>query len=218
MKPIRVVLADDHSLFRAGLRSLLLATPGIQVVGEASEGREALKLIRHERPDVAIVDISMPGLQGLELAAVLHEELPQVRVIILSMHSSEEYVRRALKSGAAGYLLKDGLAGELELAIESVARGDTYLTPAVSRAVIEDYVRRTGAEAEGGRELLTARQKEVLQLIAEGHSSREIAEILNLSQKTVETHRTQLMRKLDIHDLAGLVRYAIRIGLVSSER
>jgi DNA-binding NarL/FixJ family response regulator len=217
MRAIRVVLADDHSLFRAGIRSLLSTAAGVQVVGEASEGYAALTLIRKERPDIAILDISMPGLRGLELAAVLHAELPEVRVMILSMHSGEEYVWRALKNGAAGYLLKDALEGELELAIRSVAQGGTYLTPAISRAVVEQCLRRGGAEIEAG-EPLTARQKEVAQLIAEGHSSREIARILNISQKTVETNRTQLMQRLDIHDLAGLVRYAIRIGLVSAEK
>ncbi|MGH9443495.1 MAG: response regulator [Thermoanaerobaculia bacterium] len=216
MNPIRVVLVDDHALFRAGVRSLLARLEGIEVVGEASDGREALKLIRRESPDVAILDISMPGLRGLEAAKCVRETSPGVRVVILSMHSSDEYVLRALQSGASGYLLKDSLAGELEIAIRAVARGGTYLTPAVARRVAEGYIQVAGSNpaASGG---LTERQQEILQLIAEGHSNREIGQVLNLSSKTVDTHRTQIMQKLGIHDVTGLVRYAVRVGLVSSE-
>ncbi len=225
MKPTRVLLAEDHTLVRAGIRALLQNLAGIEVVAEASDGREALRLIKTYQPDVVLMDIAMAGLNGLEATARVTKEFPTVRVVILSMHSTEEYVAQALRAGAAGYLLKDAAAAELELAVTAVARGETYLSPAVSKHVIADYLRRVGdREASGGggatpaSELLTPRQREILQLIAEGRSTKEIAAILHLSVKTVETHRTQLMARLDIHDVAGLVRYAIRIGLVTPDK
>jgi DNA-binding NarL/FixJ family response regulator len=225
MKPTRVLLAEDHTLVRAGIRALLQNLTGIQVVAEASDGREALRLIKTYQPDVVLMDIAMAGLNGLEATARVTKEFPTVRVIILSMHSNEEYVAQALRAGAAGYLLKDAVAAELELAVTAVARGKTYLSPAVSQHVIADYLRRAGGGATGGggeapstSALLTPRQREILQLIAEGHSTKEIASILHLSVKTVETHRTQLMARLDVHDVAGLVRYAIRIGLVTPDK
>jgi DNA-binding NarL/FixJ family response regulator len=197
----------------------------VQVVAEASDGREALRLVKTYQPDVVLMDIAMAGLNGLEATARVTKEFPAVRVIILSMHSTEEYVAQALRAGAAGYLLKDAAAAELELAVTSVARGETYLSPAVSKHVIADYLRRAGGGAAGGDEgtpspaaLLTPRQREILQLIAEGHSTKEIAALLHLSVKTVETHRMQLMARLDVHDVAGLVRYAIRVGLVMPDR
>jgi DNA-binding NarL/FixJ family response regulator len=214
MRPTRVLLADDHTLVRAGIRSLLQDLPDIQVVAEAGEGREALRLIGVHRPDVVLIDIAMPGLNGLEVAARVAEEFPHVRVVILSMHATEEYVLRALRAGAAGYLLKDAGPVELELALTAVARGEMYLSPGVSKHVTE-YVRRVDSEVSSSLERLTPRQREVLQLIAEGHTTQEIAEILTVSVKTVETHRAQLMQRLDIHDIAGLVRYAIRVGLVA---
>ena len=216
MKPIRLLMADDHTLVRAGMRTLLQTLPDVEVVAEASDGREALKLIEQHRPDVVLMDISMPQLNGLEATARVAKEFPQTRVIILSMHASEEYVLQALKAGAVGYLLKESDIAELELAIKSVARGESYLSPAVSKHVISDYVRRTGSETTS-LELLTPRQREVLQLIAEGRSTKEIARILNVSVKTVETHRMQLMERLDIHDVAGLVRYALRVGLAADK-
>jgi DNA-binding NarL/FixJ family response regulator len=225
MKPTRVLLAEDHTLVRAGIRALLQNLTGIQVVAEASDGREALRLIKTYQPNVVLMDIAMAGLNGLEATARVTKEFPTVRVIILSMHSNEEYVAQALRAGAAGYLLKDAVAAELELAVTAVARGKTYLSPAVSKHVIADYLRRAGGGATGGggeapstSALLTPRQREILQLIAEGHSTKEIASILHLSVKTVETHRTQLMARLDVHDVAGLVRYAIRIGLVTPDK
>jgi DNA-binding NarL/FixJ family response regulator len=225
MKPTRVLLAEDHTLVRAGIRALLQNLTGIQVVAEASDGREALRLIKTYQPDVVLMDIAMAGLNGLEATARVTKEFPTVRVIMLSMHSNEEYVAQALRAGAAGYLLKDAVAAELELAVTAVARGKTYLSPAVSQHVIADYLRRAGGGATGGgggsfsaSALLTPRQRETLQLIAEGHSTKEIASILHLSVKTVETHRTQLMARLDVHDVAGLVRYAIRIGLVTPDK
>jgi DNA-binding NarL/FixJ family response regulator len=214
-RPIRVLLADDHALVRAGLRKLLESLSGVAVVGEAGDGREALALVASKSPDLVLLDITMPGLNGLEAAERIGREHPGTRVILLSMHASEEHVLRALRAGAAGYLPKDAALGELELAINAVRKGETYLSPAVSRHV-SDYVRRTGAETEP-RESLTPRQREILQLIAEGQSTKRIAGTLGVSVKTVETHRSQLMEKLDIHDVAGLVRYAIRIGLVSPD-
>jgi DNA-binding NarL/FixJ family response regulator len=215
MKPIRVLLADDHALVRAGFRALLKDMKDVVVVAEAGDGREALRLIEAERPDVALLDIAMSGLNGLELAARVAKDFPPARVVILSMHAGEEYVLHALRSGVRGYLLKDAAAAELEMAVRAVVRGETYLSPAVSRYVAE-YVRRQGG-ASSPLERLTPRQREVLQLIAERHSTKQIAQILNVSAKTVETHRAQLMEKLDIHDVAGLVHYAIRVGLVQPE-
>lgn len=216
MKPIRVVLADDHALVRAGFRALLSSLPGVEVVAEATDGREALELIKAHHPDIVLMDITMANLNGLEAAARAVKEFPSVRIIMLSAHSNEEYVGMALRAGASGYLVKDSGTAELELAIKAVARGETYLSPAVSKHVITDYVRRVGGEA-GSLELLTPRQRETLQLIAEGKTTKEIARTLHVSVKTVETHRSQLMDRLDIHEVAGLVRYAIRVGLVKSD-
>jgi len=221
--PVRVLLADDHHLVRAGIRALLSGLTTVEVVAEASDGREALRLIEAHHPDVACMDIGMAGMNGLEATARITRDYPGTRVIILSMHATEEYVLQALRAGAAGYLLKDAGLGELELAIKSVSRGETYLSPAVSKHVIDEYVRSTGgasrrADAETTPfDRLTPRQREILQLIAEGHTMHDIARILTISLKTVETHRAQLMDRLDIHDVPGLVRYAIRMGLVSSD-
>jgi DNA-binding NarL/FixJ family response regulator len=213
MKPIRVVLADDHTLVRAGIWSLLEELPNVRVVAEAGDGHAALALIEEHQPDIAMLDIAMPGLNGLEVASRVANAFPFVRVVILSMHATEEYVLRALRAGASGYLLKDASTPELELALAAVVRGETYLSPAVSKHVTE-YVRRVGEEQSSSLERLTPRQREVLQLIAEGHTAQGIAQKLGISVKTVETHRAQLMERLDIHDIAGLVRYAVRVGLV----
>jgi DNA-binding NarL/FixJ family response regulator len=223
VKPIRVILADDHALVRAGFHALLTSLEGVEVVAEASDGRQALQLVEANRPDLVLMDISMPELNGLDAVEKITRDYPQVRVIILSMHANEEYVLHALQAGAAGYLLKDAGIAELELAVRSVARGETYLSPPVSRSVIDDYLRRLGSTVEPGgpppgpEAKLTPRQREVLQLIAEGRTTQEIAKRLNVGVKTVETHRAQLMERLDIHDVAGLVRYAIRIGLVTPD-
>ena len=219
MTPIRVLLAEDHTLIRAGIRALLEHLAGVQVVAEAGDGREALRLIEMHKPDVALVDIAMPGLNGLEVTARAAKDFPNVRVIILSMHANEEYVLQALRVGAGGYLLKDAGTSELELALRAVVHGEKYLSPAVSKHVVADYVRRVGAEEQPRLlDQLTARQREVLQLIAEGRTTQEIANLLNVSVKTIETHRTQLMQRLDIHDIAGLVRYAIRMGIISCDQ
>ena len=209
---IRVLLVDDHALVRAGIRSLLGAMAEVQVVGEAASGEEALQMAARENPDVVLMDIAMKGLTGLEAAARLRDRQPKVRVVILSMHSGEEYVLQALRAGAVGYLLKDAATGELELALRTVIRGESWLSPSVSRQVVEGYAQRSGADA--APEVLTARQREVLRLVAGGKSTKEIAFFLNLSVKTVETHRAQIMERLGIRDVAGLVRYALRTGLV----
>jgi DNA-binding NarL/FixJ family response regulator len=217
MAPIRVVLADDHALVRAGLRSLLQETPDIEVAAETGDGREALTLIKTHHPHLLCTDIRMPGLNGLELAARAAKDFPQVRVLILSMHTTEEYVHQALRAGAKGYLLKDSAPGELALAIRAVARGETYLTPSISKYVIDSYLQRLRGE-RGPLDSLTPRQREILQLIAEGHTTKEMARALDVGVKTVETHRAQLMDRLNIHDVAGLVRFAIRVGLVQSDQ
>lgn len=217
MKAVRVLLADDHTLVRAGLRKLLESMPAVEVVGEAGDGLELLALAAKLQPNLVLMDIAMPGLNGLEATARVVKAMPDIRVLILSMHQDEEYVRQALRHGAVAYLLKDAAPMELELAVNAVLRGETYLSPAVSKGVVTDYVQRLRGEEQPG-ELLTPRQREVLQLIAEGQSTKEIARRLDLSVKTVESHRTQLMKQLDIHEVAGLVRYAMRVGLVSSGR
>ena len=216
MNPIRVILADDHTLFRAGIRSLLQELDGVEVVGEASDGQAALQLIADQCPDIALLDIGMAGLNGLEVAAHLAMAALPVRAIILSMHAGEEYVLQALRAGAAGYILKDADTVELGLAIKAAMRGETYLSPAVSRQVVAGYVQRTA----GGDDLLarlSERQRETLRLIAEGCSTQEIAGRMQISVKTVEKHRAQLMERLGIHDVAGLVRFAIRARLVSPD-
>lgn len=214
MAPVRVLLADDHALVRSGIRSLLQSLDNVEVVGEAGDGDTALKLIEQLAPDIVLMDITMPGLNGLEALPRIRTAFPAVRVIILSMHTNEAYVSKALRSGAVGYLLKDAATIELELALQAVSRGDTYLSPAVSKQLIADHVRRDTPAAAA--DPLTPRQREILQAIAEGHTTQQIAQRLKISVKTVEAHRAQLMDRLDIHDVAGLVRYAIKIGLISA--
>jgi DNA-binding NarL/FixJ family response regulator len=216
VNPIRVLLADDHVLVRAGIRGLLERLSGVQVVGEAGDGQEALSLSQALEPEIVLMDVGMPGLNGLEVAGRLAAHSAAIRVIILSMHTSEEYVLRALRAGCAGYLLKGSAVSELELAVRAVARGETYLSPSVSKQVVDDYVSRTGGAADP-LSALTPRQREVLQLAAEGHSSKEIAQKLGLSLRTVDTHRQQLMERLDVHAIASLVRFAVRVGLVTPE-
>ena len=215
MASLRILLVDDHALVRAGMKSLLHEIEGVEVVAEAADGAEALRLAAELRPDVVLLDIAMKGMNGLDAAARLREQLPLAKVIVLSMHTSEEYVLLALRAGAAGYLIKDSATSELELALKAVARGETYLSPAISRQVVDGYVQRVGAAA--APDPLTPRQREVLKRIAEGRSTKEIAYELKLSVKTVETHRAQIMERLGIRDVAGLVRYAMRAGLVPPE-
>ena len=212
MNAVRIILADDHALVRAGFRGLLAGIEGVEVVGEADNGQAALELIRRHDPDLALVDISMPGLNGVELTARVVAERPSTRVVVLSMHAGEDYVLRAVRAGAAGYLLKNASLEELELAINAVAHGETYYSPPATKHIVENL--RGGDAVTGRFDRLTPRQREILQLIGEGHSTKEIAGILKISVKTAEAHRTQLMDRLDIHDLASVVRYAIRMGLV----
>ena len=216
MRPVRVLLSDDHDLFRAGLRVLLQDLGGFEVVAEAGDGREALRLVGAHRPDVVLMDLMMPGLNGLEATARVAREFPGVRVLVLSMNAAEEFVLPAVRAGASGFVLKNARPAELEQAIRALARGETYLTPAVSGHLIDDYRRRTAGEADSLAKL-TPRQREVLQLVAEGHTTKQIARRLGVSVKTVETYRSQLMDALDIHHIAGLTRYAIRKGLVSPD-
>jgi DNA-binding NarL/FixJ family response regulator len=215
MQLIRVLLVDDHALFRAGICALLKSVPEIEVIGEAATGREALDLVAANPPNVVLMDILMPQLNGLDAAAQLAATFPAVRVIILSMNSAEQYVFEAIRAGAAGYLLKNVDPSELELAIKTVAQGETFLSSAVSRQVMRGYLARV--DEHGLSEArLTPRQREVLQLVVEGHRTKEIARKLGVSIKTVEMHRAQTMQSLDIHDIPGLVRYAIRAGLISA--
>lgn len=212
-KPIRIVMADDHRLVREGLRGLISKFDSVEIVAEASDGREALAFVKTHQPTILLTDIGMKGMNGLEAAARVRKEYPHVRVIILSIHSHEEYVWKALQAGVAGYLLKDSSTAELEFAIVSVARGETYLTPAISKPLVDEYIGRVGGNNRSF-ERLTPRHREILQLIAEGHTTKDIACTLHLGSKTVETHRTQLMERLDIHDIAGLVRYAVRHRMI----
>jgi DNA-binding NarL/FixJ family response regulator len=210
----RVLLVDDHTLVRAGLKTLIETIEGVTVVGEASNGREALRLATSLKPDIVFMDIAMPEFNGLEATERLFKDMPNCHVIILSMTANEEYVRQSLRAGANGYLLKDADTIELKLAIKAVLDGDSYFSPRVAK-----YARRLMLDHDAeAPSLLTPRQREILQLIAEGDSSKQIAQKLDLSTKTVETHRTQLMERLDIHDIAGLVRYAIRMGIVLPEK
>jgi DNA-binding NarL/FixJ family response regulator len=216
VKQIRVLLADEHTLVRSGIRALLEKVPEVEIVAEAGDGREALHLIKLHQPDVALIDMALPKLNGLEVAARVGKNFPGVRITILSMYASDGHVWQALRSGAVGYLLKSAEIADLEQAIKAAARGETYLSPPISRQVIKDYARH--ADNEGTQsDRLTPRQREVLQLIAEGYTTKAIAQGLKISVKTVETHRAQLMERLGIHDVAGLVRYAIQIGLVKLE-
>jgi DNA-binding NarL/FixJ family response regulator len=216
MKKLRVMLADDHALVRAGIRLLIESLPDIEVVGEAGSGLEALDIIRETSPDIALFDLGMPQLNGIGATERVTREFPRVKVIILSMHHGQEFVMHALRAGAAGYLVKDAATAELGDAIRAVARGDSYLSPAISRKVIDSSLGRS-EETPKPQEELTARQREVLRLVVEGRTMKEIAGLLGLSVKTIEAHRAQMTERLGIHDVPGLVRYAMRIGLVRPE-
>ncbi len=214
MNSVRIVVVDDHTLVRAGICSLVRTFAGVELLGEASDGMEGLELIGRLKPNVVLMDILMPRLNGLEALERIRKEQPEVAVIILSMNAAEVMVSQALRGGAAGYLLKNVTPVELELAIQAVARGEKYLSSAIAKQVIEDFVRRVESGPPDG---LTPRQRHILKLIAEGHSNREIASQLGISMHTVDSHRSQLMTTLGIHDVAGLVRYAIRAGLASAD-
>jgi DNA-binding NarL/FixJ family response regulator len=213
-----VVLVEDHTLVRSGIRSLLEKSSDVKVIGEASDGREALDLCRTLRPDVVLADVEMRNLNGIEAARQIQDEFPQTKVIMLSMHSDRQYVLESLRAGALGYVLKDAAPNELLTAIQNVAEGRRYLSPSLSDLVIEDYARRgNGAATAGELEALSPREREVLQLVAEGNSSAQIAERLRISIRTVDTHRFSLMRKLEIHSVAGLTKFAIANGLTSAK-
>ena len=216
MKPIRVLLADDHALVRAGIRALLSTIEGVEVIAEAGDGREALRLIEELKPDIVLLDVTMPGLSGLEVLEESKKQFPDLRVIILTVHDAGEYAMQALRAGAAGYLPKSAAANELQVAIKIVSRGETYVSGEVSRKTLLEFS-KGATEHTHSLARLTPRQREILTLIAEGHSTKDIGLSLNISVKTVESHRAQLMERLDIHDVAGLVRYAIKMGLVKVE-
>ncbi|NNF51088.1 MAG: response regulator transcription factor [Gammaproteobacteria bacterium] len=213
---MRIVLCEDHTLVRAGISALLKSFPNVEVAGEAGDGRAGIALVKEKQPDVVLMDIAMPSLNGLQATARLAKECPTIKVVVLSMHSNEEYVLQALRAGASGYLLKEAATSELRTALDTVARGDIYLSPAISRVVIDDYLGRVEISKDP-LDKLTPRQKEILQLVVEGNSTRRIAEILHVSAKTVETHRAQLQERLQIFDVPGLVRFAIRVGLISPD-
>jgi DNA-binding NarL/FixJ family response regulator len=216
VKRIRVILADDHTLVRAGIRALLERFDEIEVTGEAGNGYEALALIRQQVPDLVLLDMVMPGINGLEVLKRIKQEFPTIQVIILSVHETEEYAIRAFQAGAAGYLPKKAATGELVEAIKKVMSGEEYISPEVSGRTGHGMANGLAAEGNATREL-TPRQRDVLKMIAEGFSTKQIAKIMNISAKTVETHRALLMDRLNIHDVAGLVRYAIKIGLIEIE-
>ena len=213
MSHIRILLVEDHALVRAGMKALLQKIEGTEVVADMGDGLEAVKYMQTDTPDLVLMDIAMPGLNGLDATARILRESPATRVILLSMHANEEYLQQALQVGASGYLLKGAELAELELAIRTVAKGERYLTPAVAKYAIDAYREKTEGPV-GPLAKLSMRQREILQLIAEGHTTKDIAQRLNLSVKTVETHRSQLMERLEIHDVPGLVRFAIGVGLV----
>lgn len=217
IKSIRVILADDHTLVRAGIRALLEKLPEVKVLGEASNGREVLELVKNHQPDVVLMDITMPGLNGLDAAARMAKEFPEVRVIILSMHNNEEYYWRALKAGAAGYLLKKAATTELAIALQRVVDGEIYLSQEISNQLLKKFPLRGIADRKSPIEQLTGRQREILQLIAEGQNTKQIGELLKVSPKTVEYHRMKLMGRLNVHDVPGLVRFALRVGLIPQE-
>ena len=216
MKGISILVADDHTLVRAGIRALVEKLPHAKVIAEAKDGREALRLVREHKPDLVLMDIAMPGLNGLEATSRISQEFPDVRVIVLSMYANEEYVREAIRAGASGFLPKRSAAHELEDAIKAAESRGIYFSPLVSRYIVKDRKGHVSAD-RALIEQLTPRQREVLQLIAERHNNSDISGILGISVKTVETHRAQLMARLGIYDVPGLVRFAIRARLVSLE-
>ena len=216
MKTIRILLADDHTVVRKGLRLLLESHPGFQVVADAADGREAVALAIEHRPDVAVMDVAMPTLNGIEAARQISAKLPQTAIVFLSMHSDESYVLKALKAGARAYLLKDSAEYDLIAAVKAVSEGKAFFSPAISKMVVEDYLRQMQERnVEDSYELLTTREREILQLFAEGKSNKEIAAILSLSAYTVETHRSNIFEKLNLHSIAELILYAIRKGVIS---
>jgi two-component system response regulator NreC len=214
MNRIRVLLADDHTILRDGIRALLVDQADIEVIGEAEDGLSTVKMVGKLKPDVVIMDIAMPLLNGLEATRQIQRDYPQVKVLILTMHDNEEYIRQVLAAGALGYVLKDAAAHDLLGAIRAVQRGEAVLSPAITRLVIEDYLRWGDIRPADTSNGLTPREREILQLIAEGYTNKEIAEILSLSVKTIQSHRSNLMGKLDLHDRGELIKYAIQKKII----
>jgi two-component system response regulator NreC len=216
MSTIRILLADDHVVMRRGIRALLERRPDFQVVAEAGDGREAVELTETHSPHVVVADIAMPNLNGIEAARQIAQKSPQTAIVILSMHSDESYVLRALKAGARGYLLKDSPESDLINAILAVHEGKAFFSPSISKMLVEDYMRQLQQRgADDSYELLTSREREVLQLLAEGKSNKDVATVLNLSIHTVETHRSNILQKLNLHGTPELILYAIRKGVIS---
>jgi len=216
MRTIRILLADDHQLMRTGLRLVIEQQSDLSVVGEASDGRQAVALAKLLRPDVAVMDISMPSLSGIEAAHQITQSHPEIAVIVLSMHPDESYVLRALKAGVKGYLLKDSADSDLIGAVRAVARGKSFFSPAVSKVLLDDYMRKLKRSgAEDAYDLLTPREREILQLVVEGKSNKEVATLLNVSVYTVETHRSNIMQKLNLKGVPELMLYAVRKGIIS---
>ncbi len=216
MENVRILLADDHNILRDGMRLLLERQPGFAVVGEAGDGREIVEMAREHHPDVIVMDIAMPNMNGIEATRRIVEKNPETGIVILSMHYDESYVLRSLKAGARAYLLKDALKAELIAAIRAVSEGRSFFSPKVSRILQEDYVEALGRKnADDSYELLTDREREILQLVAEGKTNKEIATILNVSLYTVDTHRTHILQKLNLHSVPELILYAVRKGIIS---
>ena len=215
MNQIKVFVAEDHTIVRKGIRSLLEAEDGIEVVGEAQDGREAVEKVRKVRPDVVLMDIGMPGLNGLEATIQIKKACPEVKVLVLSMHTDEQYVQHVLQAGASGYLVKQAAEAELMVAINAVKKGRKYLSPEISGEIVERYLRQSPAEgADDDYLILTGREREVLQLVAEGKTNKEIAVLLKIGVKTVDSHRTHIMSKLQVNNAAELVLHATRMGLI----
>lgn len=219
MKEIKVLLAEDHTIVRKGLRSLLEGEAGLEVVGEAEDGREALRKVQQLHPDVVVMDISMPGLNGLEATRQIKKGFPKLKILILTVHGNEEYVFQTLRAGASGYVVKKAAPAELVAAIQAVHRGESFISPSVSGKILQDYARRAEMNTRGSETYarLTSREREVLQLLAEGRSNREIADLLYLSIKTVQTHRAKIMEKLGMKSTGELTRYAMRKGLIDPD-
>jgi len=218
MGKIKVLVADDHTILRQGIKALLDNQEGIEVIGEAKDGREALAIIEETLPDVILMDIAMPGLNGLEATRRIKKKFPRMKVLVLTMYTNEEYIFQILNAGANGYLVKETAFQDLISAIKAVYKNEAFMSPSISKKVINSYIKKAQDDEEKTCEILTTREREILQLIAEGHSSKKIAELLFISPKTVETHRTHIMDKLNIHNRTGLIKYAIRKGMVDVDK
>jgi two-component system response regulator NreC len=219
MRPVRILIADDHAIIRGGLRALLAHEPGFEIVAEASDGRQAVELAERELPNVAILDISMPILNGLEAARQISSKLKEIQLVMLTVHADECYLLNALKAGARGYVLKSSSEFEIVEAVRAVAQGKAYFSPKVSRVLADEYIRYLEAhQVEDSYDLLTSRERQILQLLAEGQANKDIAEILDLSPTTVICHRQHIFQKLNLHTLAELILYSIRKGVISSSK